>query len=245
MLPDILSIADQHALIVNNKTRHREEAECKCPFCYEDSKPPKKRRYYLSLNTKDQVFKCWFCGESGGVLRFISLLEGVTEEEVRSRFRKRKVEHPAERLTRRQRKLIGEKVEPNWATMKKRDPAYYILTMNWIWSEWNAFVKTQVEQAFFLLLLGIRFGKYSEYIEEIKKLEKVIEFPLLKEVLNIYSCAKRPVWTERIEALIRLEKSSVSPESRNVQAEKGEMKYVEQNYLNRSSYEGPRAALYT
>lgn len=245
MLPDILSIADQHALIVNNKTRHREEAECKCPFCYEDSKPQKKRRYYLSLNTKDQVFKCWFCGESGGVLRFISLLEGVAEEEVRSRFRKRKVEHPAERLTRRQRKLIGENIEPDWATMKKRDPAYYIRTMKWMWSEWSAFVHTQLEQAYFLLLLGIRFGKYSEYIEEIKKLEKMLDTPLLKEVLNIYSSAKRPVWTERIEAFIQFEKSYVSPESINGQAEKGELKDVEQNHLNRSPYERPRASLYT
>lgn len=220
MLPDILSVADQKGLIVNSRTRYNEEVLCKCPFCYEDSKPSKKRRHYLSLNTKDQVFKCWFCGECGGVLRFISLLEGVTEEDVRSRFRKRKVEHPSERLTRRQRKLIGEKVEPDWATMKKRDRAYYIRTMNCIWSEWNAFVKTQVEQAFFLLSLGIRFGKYSEYIEEIKKLEKVIEAPLLNEVLNIYSSAKRPEWTERIEAFIRLEKSSVSPESTNGQAGK-------------------------
>lgn len=80
MLPEILEVAKKHKLIINPRTLHNEEVLCKCPFCQEDSKPGKNRKYYLSLNAQSQVFKCWFCGESGGVLRFIALLEGVPEE---------------------------------------------------------------------------------------------------------------------------------------------------------------------
>lgn len=211
MFPDILSIADQHCLIINSRTRGNEEVLSKCPFCYEDDKPDKKRRYYLSLNTKDRVFRCWFCGESGGVLRFIALLEGVTEEEVRARFRKRKPSHPAERLTRRQLKLISNGPLTDFPAMKKRDRAYYNRTMDYIWERWNVFIKTQVQEAYFLLTLGITHGKYQEYVEEIRKLEKVIEAPLLNEVLNIYSSNKRPEWTGNIDKFVKIR--PVSPES--------------------------------
>lgn len=219
MLPDILSVALKHQLILNGRTLHNIEVLCKCPFCFEDSKPAKKRKYYLSLNTKDQVFKCWFCGESGGVLRFIALLEGLTEEEVRHKYRRKKKSHPAERLTRRQRKLIGGVCEPDWEAMKKRDYAYFRRTMDHIWDQWKEYVDEKVREAYFLLLLGIRFRKYSEYIEEIRKLEQSVGTPLLNQVLHIYSSPKRPKWTESLEAFIQLK--PVSPEP-NGQAGKKE-----------------------
>lgn len=211
MLPDILTVADQYKLTLNERTRNSEEALCKCPFCFEDAKPNKKRRYYLSLNTKDQVFKCWFCGESGGILRFISLLEGVTEDEVRSRYRKRKINHRAERLTRKQLGYISHNAKTDFAAMKVRDRAYYFRTMDWIWSDWKSFLEDQIQEAYFLLIVGIAFGKYQEHIEEIRKLEKTIETPLLNEVLDIFSSPKRPKWTERLHALVQLK--PVSPES--------------------------------
>lgn len=60
----------------------------KCPFCREDAKLGKEKKFYLSLNTVDQVFKCWFCKESGGVFRLIALLEGAPEGKVIEQFRK-------------------------------------------------------------------------------------------------------------------------------------------------------------
>lgn len=211
MLPEILHIARQHKLSLCSRTLHKEEVLCKCPFCNEDSKPGKRRKYYLSLNTKDQVFKCWFCGESGGVFRFMALLEGVTEDEVRSQYRKQKVSHPAERLTRRQRKLMGFDSDPDWDAMKRRDMSYYFRTMDFLWSEWKHFVDSQIREAYFLLLLGIRFHKYSEYIEEIRKLEQSIGAPLLNLVLHIYSSPKRPKWTDSIEAFVNLKPISPEP----------------------------------
>jgi hypothetical protein len=220
MLPNILDIALKHKLSLSNRTLHKEEVLCKCPFCNEDSKPEKKGKHYLSLNTKDQVFKCWYCGESGGVFRFMALLEGVTEEEVRSRYRKQRVSHPAERLTRRQRELMGFYVEPDWDAMKKRDYAYYLRTMDHIWDQWKEYVDSQVREAYFLLLLGIRFYKYSTYIEEIRKLEKSIEAPLLNRVLQIYSSPQRPKWTESIEAFVQFKPVSPEPDGQAGKKEK-------------------------
>lgn len=214
MLPDILDIADQNGLIIKPFSQSREEVLCKCPFCHEDSKPGKKRRYYLSLNTKDQVFKCWFCGESGGVFRFISLLEGVPEEQVRQRYRKRKIVHPAERLSRNQRKLLRQHTggkEPNWKLMRERDFAYYMRSMDLLWEQWNEFLETERQGAYLWLIIGIKNFKYQKYIERIRQREKEIEAPLLDDVLQIYSCSVRPKWTEDAERFVCNFKS-VSPE---------------------------------
>jgi hypothetical protein len=198
MLPDILGIARKHQLVLNDRTVHNVEVQCKCPFCGEDGKPGKRRKFYLSLNTKDQVFKCWYCGESGGVFRFIALLEGVSEEEIRARYRRRKRAHPAERLTRRQRKLIGEVVEPDWDEMKRRDHAYYLRTLDRLWSAWIDFLAFEIQEAWFWLLYGIETGRYEKCIQNIVEREKQIGVPICKTVLDIYSSSSRPQWTEDI-----------------------------------------------
>lgn len=214
MLPDILDVADQNGLITNPFSRSRDEVLCKCPFCHEDSKPGKKRRYYLSLNTKDHVFKCWFCGESGGVFRFIALLEGVPEEQVRQRYRKRKNVHPAERLSRNQRKWLRQHTggkEPDWRQMRERDFAYYKRSLDFLWQQWNEFLETERQGAYLWLIIGVKNCKYQKYIERIRQREKEIEAPLLDYVLQIYSCASRPKWTENAERLV-CNLKSVSPE---------------------------------
>ncbi len=218
MKSDIVDVARQQGLQINPRTLHHEEVLCKCPFCHEDSKPQKKRRYYLSLNSRDQVFKCWFCGESGGVLRFISLLEGVPEEQIKKRYRKRKIVHPAERLSRNQRKwlrLFMDSVgvqEPDWKLMRKRDFAYYLRTMDLLWQQWQAFLEKELQDAYFWLVLGISTGRYQKFIERIRKREKEIEAPLLKHVLQIYSCSSRPKWTEEVERFVHILDHPISPE---------------------------------
>ncbi|WP_059051386.1 hypothetical protein [Paenibacillus senegalimassiliensis] len=223
MLPDILDVADQNGLIINSFSKSREEVLCKCPFCHEDSKPGKKRRYYLSLNTKDQVFKCWFCGESGGVLRFISLLEGVPEEQVRQRYRKRKVVHPAERLSRNQRKWLRQHIggtEPNWKQMRERDFAYYKRSLDLLWQQWNEFLEIERQGAYLWLIIGIKNCKYQKYIERIRHREREIEVPLLEDLLQIYSCAVRPKWTEDAERFVcNLKTVSPEPEKAGVKTE--------------------------
>lgn len=220
MLPDIVDVAEQHKLEMNTRTRNNKEVLFKCPFCYEDSKPDKKRRYYLSLNSHYQIFKCWFCGESGGVFRFISLLEDKPEREIKQRYRKRKISHlhKAEKLTRNQKVKLAEFLgneklqEPDWRMMRERDPSYYQRTLDLLWKEWQAFLENEKREAYFWLIHGLMYKQYQQAIARIRKREKEIESPLLDHVLQIYSCASRPKWTEDTEKFVRIFKYSVSPE---------------------------------
>jgi len=67
MLPSISEVAIQHGLQMNDRTsKSVKDLRFKCPFCQADDKRTDK--YYLSLNTNDNVFPCWSCHEHGGVL---------------------------------------------------------------------------------------------------------------------------------------------------------------------------------
>ena len=197
MLPEILPVAEKHGLIINERTRGKREVLAKCPFCQEDSKPGKERKYYLSLNTEDQVYRCWFCGEAGGVFRFISLLENVPESEVMDRYRNKKSgykPHPAERLTRTQLKLIGIEFRVNWAELRKYDKPLYLKFRNEVWQRWKKFLEAEKYFAFKHLVIGIRCGGYRKAVTMIKKREQEIGTPLLEPVLKAYSMSKRPKW---------------------------------------------------
>lgn len=206
MLPNIVDIAQEHGLHMDHSSRNKEEVKCKCPFCHEDTKQGKQRKYYLSLNSKDQVFKCWFCGERGGVFRFISLLEHVDENSIAQRYRKRKIIHPAERLNRNQRYLLRQSLgggnDPDWRRMRERDMAYYKRSLEWLWGEWKAFVEREEQQAYFWLLLGIKTQTLEKYVERIEQREQQMEVPLLQPACEWYSASKRPAWTEEIEKKI-------------------------------------------
>lgn len=207
ILPDVLEVALSHGLELAPGTLTKREVLCKCPFCREDQKPGKHRRYHLSLNPEKQTFKCWSCGEAGGVLRFVSLLTGTPEEQLLQQVRKRRLDHPAEGLTHRQRQLLvqayGYAVEPDWNRMKNRDKAYYLRTLDRMWADWQQFVEDQKREAFKEIHLGICCGKYAISIARIQKLEQLIGVSLLAEALMIYSCAERPSWTEEIVQQVR------------------------------------------
>ncbi|QQZ58931.1 hypothetical protein JI735_19575 [Paenibacillus sonchi] len=211
MLPEIVEVAKLHQLELNHRTIHNEEVLAKCPFCQEDSKPGKRRRFYLSLNSQGQVFRCWYCGESGGVLRFISLLEGVNEEEVKERYRSQdkrrsRKRHPVEQWSTGQRRvyrvIYGGK-EPDWQVMRKRDYSYYLRTLDWMQTQWNEIVQHELERAYFWLLLGIHSGRYAHYIARIQSREKLLEIPLLSPVLELFSRSSRPGWTVEVEEFIQ------------------------------------------
>lgn len=202
MLPDILEIARSHGLIIDPKTEGKQETLVKCPFCKEDAKPGKEKKFYLSLNTNNQVYKCWFCGESGGVFRFIALLKGISESEAIKKYCKRnghKTLHPAERLTTNQLRLLGYKRKPNWAGMRKRDMQYYKRTRSLIWEEWKMLKTEQKRLAFQELVVGVRFFSYKRAIQRIKEREQETGISLLEDVLKIYSLSKRPEWTKEAE----------------------------------------------
>jgi hypothetical protein len=203
LLPEILKIAEEHGLRINPRTYDKKEVMVKCPFCGHDDLPGKERKYHLSLNTEDQVFKCWVCKESGGVFRFIALLEGIPESDVIERYHHKKGHykpHPAEKLTLHQCRLLGYKNKPNWAAMRKRDMEYHRRTRNQLWREWMDFMAEQKRLAYQLLVVGIQSMKYKKTIEAIKQMEIEISAPLLEDVLKIYSLPHRPHWAVEAEA---------------------------------------------
>lgn len=203
-LPNILDVAREHNLVINPKSKEP-EVSCKCPFCKEDSREGKERKFYLSLNVEDQVFKCWFCKESGGVFRFIALLTDQHEQDVIKSWKKQqkgKVKfkpHPVERLGLRQLRLLGYEKRPNWYAMRKRDFEYYRRVRNFIWQEWQAFMQNELRLAYRELLIGIRHFRYQETVKRIQDREKQIGIPLLERVLKIYSLSERPKWAEQEE----------------------------------------------
>lgn len=208
-LPEILAIAEHYQLTLDNSTYGKEEVKCKCPFCGEDSKPGKEKKYYLSLNTADQVFQCWYCKESGGVFRFISLLSDTPEAIVIQKWKEEKKgmkllykPHPAEKLTLNQLRLLGYKKKPNWYQMRKRDPDYYKRTRDLILREWEKFLQNEKRLAYREMIIGIRSFQYQESLEKIYAREKKIGASLLKKVLKIYSLAIRPTWCEWEETFV-------------------------------------------
>lgn len=201
MLPDILEVAEKHSLIIDPRSLKKREVRAKCPFCGADAVPGKEKKFYLSLNTEDMVFKCWYCGESGGVFRFIALLEGIPESEVIQRYRKGKSRklHPAEKLTSRQLQMIGFSNRLKWETLRQRDHGYYLRTCRYVWSEWRKMIQIEKYFLFRTLVLAIENGDYQKAVASIKEKEEKIGIPLLYPLLEIYSMSRWPKWA--IEAV--------------------------------------------
>ncbi|GLY12871.1 hypothetical protein [Pseudobacillus badius] len=140
MLPKIFDIAEEQGLTFNPRTLRHKEVYCKCPFCKEDTRPGKEKKFYLSLNTEDQVFRCWFCGERGGVLYFEAKLTGVSYEEVKEkRFGKlRKPIHAAERLSPSQLARAG------WKGSKKKNKTVFKKNRDQILKSWLEYEFTEM-----------------------------------------------------------------------------------------------------
>lgn len=194
MLPSILEIANQHNLTLKPQRGGSKEVLGKCPFCRADE--GKRNKHYLSLNVEDNVFRCWYCGEKGGVCRFESLLTGIPESEITEKYRgsARKTIHPAQKLTARQLELIGFRQKPNWFQMRKRDKDYCQRTRDWIWAEWKTFVQREKEKAFVILLVSILSNQYSKGIFLIQEREREIQQPFLDDLLRLFSQSRWPRW---------------------------------------------------
>src|SRR5690625_702968 len=102
MLPSIGSVAEKYQVDVNPNTYGRKELMCRCPFC-------NSKKHHLSLNTEKNVFKCWRCKKSGGVIQFESLLSNEPFQEIREKYfgKKKKTLHPAYNLSPDQLREIG------------------------------------------------------------------------------------------------------------------------------------------
>lgn len=194
MLPSIVDIARQHNLTLIQPKGRSKEMTGKCPFCRADE--GRRDKHYLSLNIVDNVFRCWHCAERGGVCRFEALLTGIPESEVTDKYRRNpeRKSHPAEKLTLSQLRLINFDGMKKLQDMKKRNPAYYKRTLDWVWSEWKQFVEEEKQKAFQLLLVSIFNNNYTKGITLIQDREQEIGTKILDELLRVFSLSQWPAW---------------------------------------------------
>jgi len=146
VLPVITDIADQHSIECDPRSLSKKEVRYKCPFCLQDSN--KRNKFYLSLNPEKNVFKCWYCKESGGVLVFESKLTGKTYEDVKKKYFQGTTFHPAQLLSPKQLKQI------DWDKVKKENYEQYKRSLDEVMIEWKAYEHERKALAFAKYLLG-------------------------------------------------------------------------------------------
>lgn len=163
MLPEILKVAEEYGITFNQRSHGKKETLCKCIFCEEDSKPGKGHKYYLSLNTHDQVFKCWFCGVSGGVLDFEVKLSGLAYSEIRKKYfgvRKKPV-HPAESLNARQLRSIG------WAEYKRNNRTAFKKNREMVLNDWENYEYEELAKHFAMFIVIAHIENQEERQNEL------------------------------------------------------------------------------
>jgi hypothetical protein len=210
ILPDILDVAREHGVALGRQLSHRpEEIRADCPFCSDTKK-------HLYLNTEKHTFKCFRCGEKGGVIDFLSLLSGQSKtqvleeikEELRSsspvQKRKKKKIHPARRLNTFQLQQIGYSHRPNWQKFFKEEPIAAKEYADAIWENWQAFVEYEKMQAMKILLLCLHAGRYQKGVEFVRERSKEIGHDLLTPCLKEYSNECPPKWVKEAKKLARL-----------------------------------------
>jgi len=208
MLPKIMEVAVQHGLAINARSKGK-EIRAKCPFCEADAN--NREKYYLSLNTADNLFKCWVCQESGGVLKFIALLEHKSIEEVKKDLwgsqRSPRNLHPAEKLTPQQLKAMGF-VGNGWGKRKQEDPESYKRTLNWVWQEWQLYTIQLKRRAY----IGLLCLKTTEEIHSNCKLYAdqlaVSTEDLLLELTHVKFSQRKPDWAKSAEKFVEEAKKS-------------------------------------
>ncbi|MGE7920656.1 hypothetical protein ACQKM9_17225 [Viridibacillus sp. NPDC093762] len=156
MLPRIIEIAEQNGLTFNPRTYGKRETTCKCPFCNEDGN---KDKWYLSLNTHDNVYKCWYCGVKGGVLDFESRLTNTPYQVVKEKYFPKKEngkkKHGAYTLNNYQLKKIG------WDEYKRSSLEGFQKKRDEIFTDWKQHENSELRKLFAMFLVA-SFVDYSE-----------------------------------------------------------------------------------
>lgn len=208
MLPSIVNVAQEYGLRYDPKTLTKKEVRFQCPFCNSRS-----GKYHLSLNKESDLFKCWKCGESGGVLKFEALLTNKSHEEVRRKYfgkRERKV-HPAYKLTPQQLQKIG------WENMKQEDFQNFIESKDKVYSDWKRYVyKEQVK--YYALLTLIAHYPIREYQQHLfawlSEMAQQSEVPKMWDrLMSEWNSERKQKWAlEGIELARAIYKTSLATE---------------------------------
>ena len=202
ILPDILDVAMEHGIHLGKTLRNRpNETRACCPFCNDN-------KFHMYLNTEKQTFKCYRCGESGGVVRFISRLTNTSEytilEELKkmarennplSRVRKPKQKtHPGIKLNIFQLRQIGYEYRPDWKKFFQEEPILAKQYAEAVWKKWQKFVEYEQILAMRMLLMSLYMGNYSQGVERVRSRSKEIGYDLLTPCLEEYSNRRPPKW---------------------------------------------------
>ncbi|QOY37657.1 CHC2 zinc finger domain-containing protein [Anaerobacillus isosaccharinicus] len=185
-LPSIVKVAEELNIAFDPKNKtNRKELRAVCPFCGQSHK------YHLSLNPDLNVYKCWHCKASGGVLQLEAEITGKSFVEVKLKYFGNKRKNPlhlAEKLSPRQLDVIG------WLEVKRNDQEKFKRSFNQIIRDWQQHVYEQRKLAFAKLLL-VEVGKdYSMIVNLIQdQSEMAYISTLLDDVMQMYSSN---VWSE-------------------------------------------------
>lgn len=147
MLPSILDVAENNGLTLNSRTLNKIEVRAKCPFCLEDS--TRQNKFFLSLNIEKNVYKCWYCKQSGGVLDFETRLTGKTYQEVHDKYfgKNRKKRHYAEYLSPQQLKMIG------WNDYKRKNREDFLMRCDEVLQDWKEYCYKEAVKHFALFMV--------------------------------------------------------------------------------------------
>lgn len=195
MFPSILNIAEKYNLEIDTRTYGKKETFCKCPFCGSSR---------LSLNTTDDVFKCWSCRKAGGVLYFESLLSNQPFEVVREKYfgKRKKNIHPAYKLTANQLKTIG------WQQVKRSSFSRFKESKEQVLNDWKKYKVEELIKHYALFLLIAHYPvkeKRREYYKWFLEVMKRSEIDDLKElIVSEYNNPKSVAWATRGEYLANI-----------------------------------------
>ncbi|MDX8367678.1 CHC2 zinc finger domain-containing protein [Cytobacillus sp. IB215665] len=194
-LPSILEIADRAGLQCDHRSRHKTEVMYDCPFCNHRS-----GKFKLSLNQRDNVFKCWLCGERGGVLQFESQVFQISYDEVKKKYFKNRTYHQAEMLSPKQLKKI------NWDDVKRRQREEFKRSLDQVLEDWKAHEYNQKVLAYAKILISIHLeGEIREqiFVNIYEQGEKEGIKDLFNIVFNEYFNDQKSDWAEEGTQLAR------------------------------------------
>ena len=163
MLPNILDVAQEYGVQFNPKTFGKRESLAKCPFCKEDSASNKKKKFYLSLNTDFQLYKCWYCSKSGGVLDFETKLSGKAFNEVKQKYfgEQQRPVHSAYKLDPYQLETIG------WREYKRKSFKDFQAKRDEVLKDWSCYLRNELKRNFALFLCIAHLENQPERQEEL------------------------------------------------------------------------------
>lgn len=197
ILPNILDVAIKHNIEFSGRNVSGRAAEktAVCPFHKQN-----RRQYHLYINAEKNTFKCQACGEKGGVLKFISLLENRSEQDILAEIkgqipaRSKKPSHPALTLNGYQLKLMDIQPRSNWPEWWNEDPTFKFWWLNQIWERWQGYVQYEIENSLVTLYIALMKKNYLAGIERIKKKSQEMGVDLLGPCIKAFSSPTPPFW---------------------------------------------------